>query len=213
MTPVAICDYSQGHGGFMLTAHLTFADGTVGVVFTDRTWQVRRLGAYVRPGFYDGRIPPDPFRPAAPVRNLWHTATSPLPPLTQTRLTPTPTGPLTVLPGQVREEVLSFDRIYAGYLSVAVKACGEIAMTVCCFETDEAGSREEFVFCGDQDYRGMRMHSALRSAHIPLLRTRNSTGCLMSVYIYSNIAGRASIWTARATVSRSPVRAIITLKH
>ena len=88
MTPVAICDYSQGHGGFMLTAHLTFADGTVGVVFTDRTWQVRRLGAYVRPGFYDGRIPPDPFRPAAPVRNLWHTATSPLPPLTQTRLTP-----------------------------------------------------------------------------------------------------------------------------
>ena len=46
MMPVAISEYSQGRGGFMLTAHLVFEDGAKAVLTTDSSWQARRNGAY-----------------------------------------------------------------------------------------------------------------------------------------------------------------------
>lgn len=54
--PVGINEYSQGHGGFMLTCKLVFEDGTRDVLCTDETWLARRSGAFCEPWRYDGTI-------------------------------------------------------------------------------------------------------------------------------------------------------------
>ena len=37
MLPVELCEFSKGKGGFMLTGHLEFEDGTKKVIFTDNS--------------------------------------------------------------------------------------------------------------------------------------------------------------------------------
>ena len=158
MMPVGINEYSQGRGGFMLTAYVTFVDGSKAVITTDRTWQARRNGAYTAPYAYDGRIAPDPYAPAQPIPNIWHCLTSPLPPRTEEKLLP-PGGRLTLAPGEIRQAELPFDRIYAGFIGLSVQAQGELRLTVCCFETGETGSQEHFIFNTDSQYRGLQLHS------------------------------------------------------
>ena len=46
MYPYHICEYSKGHGGFMLSAIVTFEDGTQTRICTDEDWLVRKNGAY-----------------------------------------------------------------------------------------------------------------------------------------------------------------------
>lgn len=59
MIPVRICEFSQGHGGFMLDAHVLFADGGECVCGTDETWTAERLGAHISYDRFDARIPAD----------------------------------------------------------------------------------------------------------------------------------------------------------
>ena len=159
MMPVAISEYSQGRGGFMLTAHLVFEDGAKAVLTTDSSWQARRNGAYTAPYAYDGRIAPDPYGPAQPIPNIWHSLTSPLPPRSEERLLPAGGGQLTLSPGETLQADLPFDRIYAGFIALDVQAQGELRLTVSCFETGEAGSQEHFIFNVSSQYRGLQLHS------------------------------------------------------
>ena len=78
MMPVHICEYSLGHGGFMLSAVVRFADGTEELIKTDSSWQVRRNGAYTAPWQFDGRILPDECVQAEVIENLWNTETAPI---------------------------------------------------------------------------------------------------------------------------------------
>ena len=80
MMPVKICEYSKGHGGFMLSARLTFADGSVSVVATDKTWQARQNLAYYEPYCFDSRIGQDSFVSAEEIDDMWHAKTAPIPP-------------------------------------------------------------------------------------------------------------------------------------
>ncbi len=66
---------------------------------------------------------------------------------------------LTLAPGETRQAELPFDRIYAGFIGLSVQAQGELRLTVCCFETDETGSQEHFIFDADSEYRGLQLHS------------------------------------------------------
>ena len=54
MMPVQICEYSKGHGGFMLSAVVTFEDGEQSVIKTDETWLARVNRAYTAPRQFDG---------------------------------------------------------------------------------------------------------------------------------------------------------------
>lgn len=58
LTPTRMFEYSHGQGGFFLTAHIRFADGTKAVLCTDETWQMTLLPAYTAPGQYDGTLLP-----------------------------------------------------------------------------------------------------------------------------------------------------------
>lgn len=86
--PTNLFDYSKGRGGFMLTGHVTFSDGTRAVIMTDETWLVRYNGSFVSPTCYDGRISPDEYVCAEEVVNIWLTETSPLPPVLSSAVNP-----------------------------------------------------------------------------------------------------------------------------
>ena len=61
MMPIELCEYSKGKGGFMLTGHIEFEDGTKKVIFTDSSWLCRRNNAYVSPKVYDSSKNEDGF--------------------------------------------------------------------------------------------------------------------------------------------------------
>jgi hypothetical protein len=159
MMPVQICDYSRGHGGFMLTATLTFADGSTETVTTDETWLCRRNGAYLRDTGYDGTIRPDDFVPAQAVEDIWHAETAPMPIRTEEELL-AEGATITLAPGERREVVLEYDKIWAGFIHATARTEGLVKAEIRCREMGEGGSRELVTFDGDGEYRGFFMHSA-----------------------------------------------------
>ena len=107
MMPARCFDYSRGHGGFFLTAHVQFADGTKTVVYTDNSWQAQYLPAYTAPCCFDNSLPqPEPVA-AEPIMNIWNCETAPIPPCTQTRIAPMEGGCLKISAGQKVEKLLT----------------------------------------------------------------------------------------------------------
>ena len=159
MMPVVICEYSKGHGGFMLTGHLTFEDGTKALIMTDSTWMVRKNGAYTEPYHYDGRIQPEEYVNAEVTDNIWQTTTAPIPVREEVVLYPMENNVITVGAHEEKKVTLEFDMIYAGFIMLQAKAQGMVTVGVHCQETDEEGSRETIIFDGDGEYRSFALHS------------------------------------------------------
>lgn len=159
MLPVLIDEYSRGHGGFMLTAHITFEDGTTAVVSTDRTWLARRNGQYTAPFRFDGTVEPDAYAPAWEIPNIWYTETSPLPLLAEERLYPQGGGRIRIAANTKKTVRLEYDKVYGAFLTLSVRTAGLLKVAVSCFELEKINSREEFIFRADTEYRGLQMHS------------------------------------------------------
>lgn len=159
MMPMVICEYSKGHGGFMLTGHVTFKDGSKALIMTDSTWQVRKNGAYVAPSKYDGRIQPESYINAEVVDNIWNTTTAPIPVREEVVLYPIENNVITVAAQEEKTVTLEFDMIYAGFILLKAKANGTVCVDVHCKETDEEGSREAIIFNGNDTYRSFALHS------------------------------------------------------
>ncbi len=160
MSPVGIYEYSKGHGGFMLSARVSFEDGTQTVITTDETWLCRKNGSYVSPLNFDGRIQPDEFSFAQVTQNLWHCETAPLSPLSENVIT-SPVGEITVNPGEKKDIVIEYDKIYAAILALKVKTKGELSVKAIAYELEIDGREktENFVFVNDADYRGLQVLS------------------------------------------------------
>ena len=160
MMPVKCFDHSHGRGGFFLTAHIRFADGTQTVVYTDSSWTARVLTAYTGLGFYDNSMPAGAAVAAQPVMNIWQCETAPIPPCTLTRLAPLEGGTLVIPAGQKLQTLLTFDKIYAGYLSASAIVSGTLRAKVWCREMEEPGSLEQYTFVKNGNYLGLELHSA-----------------------------------------------------
>lgn len=160
MLPFQICEYSKGHGGFMLSAIVTFTDGTQQAVFTDESWQVRKNGAYAGLCFYDGRIQPDPFVPAQRIENRWHTLTAPIPVRQEYALSPD-NSEIRLAAGEEKTVVLELDKIWAGFVRIEAKTRGEVSVRLLCRELAEAPPYDErVIFVEDGVCQGFCMHSA-----------------------------------------------------
>lgn len=157
--PTDLFEFSKGHGGFMLTGHVTFTDGTKKVIMTDTTWFVRLNSSFVSPGFYDGRLGADEFVYAEECDNIWLCETSPLPPREEKNIFPEDGGVITVAPHEKVSGQVFFDRIYAGYVHIKAKSCGEVSLEMEIRELDEEPMTESFIFMGDDEYRGFKLHS------------------------------------------------------
>lgn len=159
MLPVELCEYSKGKGGFMLTGHIEFDDGTKSVIFTDPSWLCRKNGAYVSPKVYDSRIQPDEYVNASIQDNIWFCKDSPIPLRDEEEIIP-PGNTIFLLSGEEKKVTLEFDKIYACFVSAKCRAEGIVKVKVHCTETGEQGSFEDLTFDGDGDYRSFELHSA-----------------------------------------------------
>lgn len=159
LMPVWINEYSKGHGGFMLTAHLIFEDGTMEVVSTDRSWKARKNRQYAAPFRFDGTVVPDEYCAAEEIANIWYPEDSPIPVRTEELLCPGGGGILKIPAGTRKEVTLEYDRVYGAYMALSVKTKGLLKVSVRCFELEAENSREEFLFTSDTEYRGLQMHS------------------------------------------------------
>lgn len=160
MMPIHICEYSKGHGGFMLSALITFEDGTKKLLLTDETWQARVNDAYRDASIYNNDIQLDDFSFASITDNIWHTKTAPLALRAEEEIKPLENNLIALLPYEEKEVVLKLDRIYAGFIHILAKTKGMLHAEVFCREIDEMGTKEEFTFAHDDEYRGFIMHSA-----------------------------------------------------
>lgn len=161
MMPVRICEYSKGHGGFMLLAQVVFEDGSKTVVSTGEDWSVRYNGAYKAPLAFDGRVKPDAYVAAEITGNVWNAAVAPIPPRTEHTRIPEGCDKIVLKPHEEREIRVELDKIYAGFLTVAVKTKGVLHVEAACRET--AGNPAEtecLVFAENGEYRGFYLHSA-----------------------------------------------------
>ena len=159
MKPGRIFESSAGRGGFMLTAQVRFADDTKAIVCTDESWQMTLLPAYREEGIYDGSYAPEGPVAAQRVANVWHCLTAPIPPCDEILLTPQD-NELCIAPGQTAEVTMTMDMIYTGYPVVHAECAGRVEAELQCVETEEVGSSETYVFCGNDAYAAMSMHSA-----------------------------------------------------
>ena len=159
MMPTVICEYSKGHGGFMMTGHVIFEDGTKALIMTDPTWLVRKNGAYTEPSKYDSRILPDEFVNAEVIDNIWHTMTAPIPVREEVVLRPMVNNVITAAAHEEKTVVLEFAMIYAGFILLQAKAGGTVTVSVHCKENDEEGSRETIIFGENGAYRSFALHS------------------------------------------------------
>ena len=161
MLPVELCEYSKGKGGFMLTGHIEFEDGTKKVIFTDASWLCRKNGAYVKPKFYDSSIKPDEWVNASIQHNVWICKDSPIPLRAEEIIAPVEgKSSFILLAGKKKNFTLTYDKIYACYVMCKCKTDGKVTIKVHCTECGEDGSREEMTFDGDGQYRSFELHSA-----------------------------------------------------
>ncbi len=159
MMPVHICEYSKGHGGFMLSALLTFEDGTQCRIETDESWTVRVNRAYSAPKYFDGALMPDEYVQAECTENIWHTTVAPIPVRTEREIFPAG-GEIILAPHEKKTAVLELDKIWAGFVRLVAEIAGEVRVHILCREIDEQGSTEDIVFTENGEYRGFYMHSA-----------------------------------------------------
>lgn len=160
MMPVALFEYSKGQGGFLLTGQVELEDGTVCPVATDESWLCRQNAGYVRPFFFDGTRPLPPLVPARLTPDRWHCVDAPLKLRQEQVICPAPAEAITVPPRSTCYAEVEMDRIYGGFLQLQVHSAGRLMCAVRFTETDEGGTREDFLFDRDTEYRGFSMHSA-----------------------------------------------------
>lgn len=159
MFPYHIYEYSKGHGGFMISAILTFEDGSRQAIFSDESWLVRKNRAYNAPISFDGRIKPDDFVHAEVTPNIWNTVTASIPIREETEICFN-NGTINLSPFEEKTVVLELDKIWGGFIKVEAEAQGELCAELICREIDEETAPEQLIFTENQTYRGFCMHSA-----------------------------------------------------
>ncbi len=161
MGPIGIYEYSQGHGGFMLSGCIIFSDGTKKIITTDNSWLARRNGAYTKPFEYDGRIKADEWTNAQIMPNIWHSITAPLPGLHEEEVKAINPCKFSVRAGHTEEFTVEYDKIYAAILAMDIKAEGTIKIEVISYELeiDHRAKKETLIFDSDCEYRGLQVHS------------------------------------------------------
>ncbi len=155
MSESRLFEFSKGHGGFFLTAHITFTDGSHELLITDESWLIRYLPEYKESGKYDNAVHNEPWVNAERIRNIWYCEDSPIPPCTENIID---LGRITIEAKAQINTVLPLDMIYAGY--PVIKADKNINVSIMCRELQENGSE---IFCCFSDcgiYESKELHSA-----------------------------------------------------
>ena len=160
LRPELLCDYSRGHGGFMLAARLTFADGTVDYISTGDGWTAQLLAGWIAPRTYDDSVAPTDPVPAQEVENRWHCVDAPIPPCAEM---PTAIPALThvpVPPGETIQLTADCGTVSAGYVVVDAYTTASLTVAVRAGETvTDDGVNETCRFVRNGRYRSFELLS------------------------------------------------------
>ena len=158
MCPSRMCEFSKGHGGFMLQATVTFEDGSTKEITTDGSWLVRKNAAYVKNRVYDGSIAPDAYVAAEPIPDIWRASLAPIPVREEKELS---LGDFALKAGEEITKQIDLDWIYAGFFHLISRAEGAVRVSLVPRETDEEQSKNETATLqGEDEYRSFWLHSA-----------------------------------------------------
>ena len=158
MMPVQLCDFSKGHGGFMLYGFLTFEDGSQAYISTDESWQVRKNNAFLSPTHYDAGIASDAYVNAEIVENLWNAEIAPIPVRQEHTMVPEG-GHFRLEAFDSLETTLELERIFAGFPYIQVKASGSVIVELEYRELQEHTQPYVLSFNGSGEYRGFQLCS------------------------------------------------------
>ncbi|MBE6767748.1 MAG: hypothetical protein E7549_02415 [Ruminococcaceae bacterium] len=157
--PVQLFEFSKGHGGFLLTATVTTADGKTHTLGTGEDWEMRKSTAYTAPFCFDATQPAAPFVPAATLDDSWHATPAPIPVRAEYAY-PLKHAAVTAAAGETVTHTWELDRIFGGFLAVSAEGNGTAHAVFTFSEAGEEGSREALTLCDGAHYRGFALHSA-----------------------------------------------------
>ena len=163
MCPVKKCEFSKGHGGFMLSGEVRFEDGTSELISTDKSWLARQNRAYSSPFTYDGSISPDTYVNAEQIADIWQAQSAPIPVREESEIE---VGRIELSPGEEISTELTLDMIYGGFLHISAETDGVVDAHFTVLELQ--GERDDVEFIETEhvrlgtggDYRGFNLHSA-----------------------------------------------------
>ncbi len=155
MAEARLFEFSGGHGGFFLTAHIYFDDNSKALLITDESWQTRYMPEYEEIGIYNKKITCEPWVNARRIQNIWHCETAPIPPCAEKYIK---LGEMEIAPSQNDEKSFPLDKIYAGY--PVIKATGKLQISLMCREYQEEGSIINCNFENGGIYECKELHSA-----------------------------------------------------
>ncbi len=129
--PVVQTDCSLGRGGLILSAQVTFEDGTSDEIVTGDTWLASPAYYYPSANFYDYSKDGYAWKNAVLVENpAWNLKTSQIPILARTKMPALDFVPIDVYAGCDKEYVFTYDKIYSAYLYLDIKAEGKFEITL-----------------------------------------------------------------------------------
>lgn len=155
LQPEKLTDFSRYQGGFMLSAVLSFADGTSETVQTDSTWLCRRDNSYNGYQSFDSTLENNEFEPAVELEDRWNAEPAPIPMLSFHEVS---RKAFILKAGESVSDNIDLDRIYGAY--PIVKSTGRCTVKLETRELDGQETQEENIkFGGRGRYFSFLMHS------------------------------------------------------
>ena len=161
LSPVQICEFSMGHGGFALSAEITTTDGEMHEINTDTSWRARLCKEYESAAGFDGRkAHHSEISDAHETPDVWHAIPSPLPHRVERERAPMCKNTVTVPKKSKKTVDVEYDKIYAAFTKTTVVCEGEVEIDLSITEEreDAAKKSERLVFTESGEYIGVRMY-------------------------------------------------------
>ena len=155
LMPLHICEYSKGQGGFFLSATVIFEGGEEIELFSNSSWEIKRLNSYTSARFFDSRLDSEPWVFAEQKPDIWHPEVAPVPPCTLKNLK---THTFAFSGGEVIKERIEYDRVYAGYLKVRASAASKIKIRS--FELEAITTKYDLSFVAPDTYYSLELLSS-----------------------------------------------------
>ena len=161
LSPIQICEFSVGHGGFALSGEVTLSDGRVIEISTDESWTATIRPEYESASGYDGRKAYLCETSAArSTPDLWCADRSPLPHRIEMERAPINANTFTISAESEKTVKIEYDRIYAAFTKTTVICNGEIEIDLSITESEEDAVKktERLIFTESGEYIGVRMY-------------------------------------------------------
>ena len=174
LSPEVMTDYSNGHGGFILSCEITYKDGTSDIINTDDIWKARVNSSYLSINTLDETISENEWEDAQITENIWTLTPSAIPNLNEEFIpcssidienenrfySEFSENNVYIKANSTASFYADFDKIYSGYVMLHYVGEGKSKITITCQEIKgKSNNKETLIIDKNGFYRGFRMQS------------------------------------------------------